>query len=186
MIYLMRHGEDDLSRLGGWSDSSLSQIGAEQVKKTCECMAGNKFDIQYIFASDLQRAKETADIVSRYLNLSVTYLKEFRENNNGDLAGISKERFQKEYPGMYYDSLDWEQQYPNGESPKQFYNRIKEAWESFKKNEEVLEGNVLLITHAGVINIIRCIEEGVTYTNKEHRFKVGYSEIIAINSGLSG
>ena len=184
MIFLMRHGEDDLSRLGGWSDSGLSQIGAEQVKKTCETMEGNKYNIQYIFASDLQRAKETADIVSHYLNLSVTYLKEFRENNNGDLAGISKERFQNEYPGLYFSSLEWEQQYPNGESPKQFYTRIKEAWESFKKTTDVLEGNVLLITHAGVINIIRCIEEGVPFTNKEQHFKVGYAEITAIKTGL--
>ena len=32
----MRHGEDDDSRLGGWSDASLCQNGIEQVKKSCE------------------------------------------------------------------------------------------------------------------------------------------------------
>ena len=53
MIFLMRHGEDDLSRLGGWSDSGLSQMGAEQVKKTCETMEGNKYNIQYIFEKKL-------------------------------------------------------------------------------------------------------------------------------------
>ena len=186
MIFLMRHGEDDESRLGGWSDASLSQNGVDQVKATCESMAVNKLDIQHIFASDLQRAKETAEIVSCYLNLPVTYIEEFRENNNGDLAGIAKDTFQKEYPGMYFASLEWEQQYPNGESPKQFYNRIKDAWDSFKKDVDRLDGNVLLVTHAGVINIIRCIEEGIPFTNKEHRFKVGHAEIVSINVNLSG
>ena len=184
MIFLMRHGEDDETRLGGWSDASLSQNGVNQVITTCENIAGNKLDIQHIFASDLQRAKETAEIVSLYLDLPVIYLKEFRENNNGDLAGISKETFQKEYTGMYFASLEWEQQYPNGESPKQFFNRIKDAWDSFKKDVDGLEGNVLLVTHAGVINIIRCIEEGVPFTNKEHHFKVEHAEIVSINSSL--
>ncbi len=184
MIFLMRHGEDDETRLGGWSDASLSQNGVNQVKTTCESIVGNKLDIQHIFASDLQRAKETADIVSHYLHLPVTYLEEFRETNNGDLAGISKDRFQKEYPGLYFASLEWEQQYPNGESPKQFFNRIKNAWGAFKRNVDGLEGNVLLVTHAGVINIIRCIEEGVPFTNKEHRFKVGHAEIVSTISNF--
>ena len=96
MIFLMRHGEDDDSRLGGWSDASLCQNGIEQVKKSCERLKDSKYNIEYIFSSDLQRAKETADIVSEYLAIPVTHLKEFRETNNGDLAGIPKERFQKE------------------------------------------------------------------------------------------
>lgn len=42
MILLMRHGEDDDSRLGGWSDAGLSSNGIEQVKRACESLAGNK------------------------------------------------------------------------------------------------------------------------------------------------
>ncbi|SFN97186.1 Broad specificity phosphatase PhoE [Pseudobutyrivibrio sp. UC1225] len=184
MIFLMRHGEDDNTRLGGWSDAGLSVKGREQVERACDFFDGNSQDIRYIFASDLQRAKDTADIVSKYLDLPVTQLKEFRETNNGDLAGMPKERFQKEYPGLYYASLDWEQKYPNGESPKDFYNRIKEAWGKFKVSTEALEGNVLLVTHAGVINIIRCIEEGVQYTNKEVHFKTGHAEIVSLNRNV--
>ena len=107
-------------------------------------------------------------------------LEEFRETNNGDLAGIPKVRFEKEYPGLYFSSLDWEQQYPNGESPKQVYNRIKEAWNKFKISTEALEGDILLVTHAGVINIIRCIEGGIEYTNKEVHFKTAHAEIVPI------
>lgn len=180
MILLMRHGEDDDFRLGGWSDAGLTPNGIEQVRKACERLADNAYDIRHIFASDLQRAKETADIVSERLGLSVTYLKEFRETNNGDLAGIPKERFRKEYPGLYYSSLEWEQQYPNGESPKQFYERVREAWKEFKSRAEALDGNALLVTHAGVIDVIRCIEAGIRYTNKETRFRVAPAEIIVM------
>lgn len=178
MILLMRHGKDDASRLGGWSDAGLTQSGIEQVKNACKRFADNAYDIRHIFASDLQRAKETADIVAKQLELPVQYLKAFRETNNGDLAGISKIRFKKEYPGLYYSALGWEQQYPSGESPKQFYERIKDAWAEFKSTTSTLEGNILLVTHAGVIDIICCIEAGLPYTNKEGRFLIGHAEII--------
>ena len=64
----------------------------------------------------------------------------------------------------------------------QFYNRIKEAWNDFKIKAEALDGNVLLVTHAGVINIIKCIEAGIQFTNKEVKFKVKHAEIVAIES----
>ena len=49
MIFLMRHGEDDDSRLGGWSDASLCQNGIEQVKKSCERLIDNKYNIVHKF-----------------------------------------------------------------------------------------------------------------------------------------
>ena len=48
MILLMRHGDDDDSELGGWSDAGLSPNGIEQVKRACESLAGNKLDIRHI------------------------------------------------------------------------------------------------------------------------------------------
>lgn len=180
MILLMRHGEDDDSRLGGWSDAGLSLKGKEQVENACENIMKSDYNIQHIFSSDLQRAKETAEIVSEHLGLPITLLEEFRETNNGDLAGISKEKFQKEYPGLYFSALEWEQQYPNGESPAQYYNRIKDGWEAFKNRSGALDGDILLVTHAGVINIIRCIEAGIQFTNKEVCFKTSNAEIVSI------
>ena len=32
MIYLLRHGLDDESKIGGWSDVSLTEDGIKQVK----------------------------------------------------------------------------------------------------------------------------------------------------------
>ncbi len=115
MIILMRHGADDDSRLGGWSDAKLSKVGTQQVIRASEQIA--QLDICHIFSSDLPRAKETAEIIAKRLHLNITFLKEFRETNNGDLAGMLKEKAKEEYPGLYWSALDWEQQYPNGESP---------------------------------------------------------------------
>lgn len=88
MIYLLRHGADDGTRLGGWSDASLSPLGIEQVQKACETIAEGNFNICRICSSDLPRAQETAEIIAKKLGLTVELRKDFREVNNGDLAGI--------------------------------------------------------------------------------------------------
>ena len=89
MIILMRHGADADDRLGGWSDAKLSEVGIEQVRRASEQIT--QFHICHIFSSDLPRARETAEMIAAGLNLNITFLKEFRETNNGDLAGMLKE-----------------------------------------------------------------------------------------------
>ena len=180
MIYLIRHGADDDTRLGGWSDAGLSPIGIEQVQSTSEKISSGDYNIQRIFSSDLPRAKETAAIIAEQLKLHVVLLEEFRETNNGDLAGISKTEFQADYPGLYYSFLDWDQRYPHGESPAMFFNRIKTVWLSLKHETNGLTGNTLLVTHGGVIDVILCIENRSVYTNKCVHYRVDYAEIIRV------
>lgn len=68
---------------------------------------------------------------------------EFREINNGSLAGMPKEQARSQYPGIYYSALEWEQAYPDGESPKLFYERVSAAWNNFKDCAEKISGNTL-------------------------------------------
>ena len=178
MIWLLRHGADDDTRLGGWSDAGLSPVGIEQVRRVSERISSGDYHIQHVFSSDLPRAKETAEIIAEKLGLTVKMLKEFRETNNGDLAGISKAKFQTDYPGLFYSSLEWDQRYPNGDSPALFFTRIKNAWQSFKSEASALSGNTLLVTHGGVIDVILCLENGENYTNKRVHYHVNHAEII--------
>lgn len=176
MIYLMRHGQDAQNRYGGWSPYGLTEEGKQQVHIAKEKLL-NK-GITKIYASDLVRAKETAEIISEYLSLPVTYLPQFRESNNGVLAGMLKEEASKKYPGVYWNALDWTEPWPGGESPKEFYKRIRDAWQEFKTQEK--EQTVLLVSHGGVMNIILCLENRIPYTNKETHYKIGDAEVISI------
>lgn len=180
MIILMRHGEDDNTRLGGWSNAGLSSTGIKQAKHAGEKIVRAGYKITHIFSSDLERAKETAEIVAKDMNLKVVYAEEFRETNNGDLAGMPKEQAREEYPGLYWNSLEWEQEYPNGESPKSFFERVKSAWERFKTDTADVDGDVLLVTHGGVIDVILCLENGLNYTNKHTTFRIGNAEIACV------
>ena len=76
-----------------------------------------------------------------------------------------KEKAKAEYPGLYWSALNWEQPYPNGESPRQFYERVKTAWIIFKKSAEDLK---------------LCCENGKIYTNKHQTYGLGNAEIMCV------
>lgn len=176
MIYLMRHGADAPDRYGGWSSFGLTDEGRRQV-----CAARLPLQnrgITELYASDLARAKETAELVAEYLHLPIIYLPEFRESNNGYLAGMPKDEASRKYPGKYWGNLEWTEPWPGGESPQMFYQRIKTAWYGFK--DQVQSKTVLLISHGGVMNIILCLENGIPYTNQETRYKIHDAEVIGI------
>ena len=84
------------------------------------------------------------------------------------------------YPGLYWNQLGWEQCYPGGESPRQFYDRISEAWADFSKMIAENNENVVLVTHGGVIHVIRAVLENRPYCNTQINPKVAYTEVIPI------
>lgn len=181
ICYLIRHGKDDDSVRGGWSNSPLSAEGVKQVARLAsEILSANNMNIGTIYSSDLPRARQTAEILSSAISVPVVEMPEFRETNNGVLAGMNNQIAEEQYPGMYWSALDWEQAYPDGESPCQFYNRIADAWHSFRNTVQCSDRNVILVTHGGVINVIQCIEHGIAYSNKANPFPVSNAEMIGI------
>lgn len=182
IIYLIRHGQDDTSVRGGWSSCPLTDKGIAQSKELAEELLDNKekYNIQKIYSSDLKRAKQTAEILSRSLHLNVTFIPQFREVNNGYLAGIKNEEAETKYPGLYWKNLKWNQEYPGGESPKAFYHRVKNGWEEMKRVCKKQNGNIALVTHGGVIHIIYCLENGMVYSNKNNYPPVKCSDIIPV------
>ena len=152
ICYLVRHGQDDETLRGGWSQHGLTDDGIRQAEALAERTA--RLDIKRIYSSDLCRAMQTAQILAERIHLPVEQLPQFRETNNGDLAGMKHTTALERYPGLFWNQLEWEQCYPGGESPKQFYERIRTAWENFSQMILSKNENVLLVTHGGVIAAI--------------------------------
>ena len=126
------------------------------------------------------RAAQTARIVGDRLGLAVTLLPAFREVNNGLLAGMKNDLAEDRFPGLYWNQLAWEQTYPEGESPKAFYERIADAWERFSCELVSGKENVLLVTHGGVIQVILSLINNVPYTNKAPVRKIPYAGSVAL------
>lgn len=176
---LARHGKDDESVRGGWSKQPLSEEGMKQARELAERLM-DSYSPSRIYSSDLVRAVQTAQIVGDRLGLSVTYLPGFREVNNGLLAGMKNDLAQDRFPGLYWNQLAWEQSYPEGESPKAFYERIADAWERFSCELVSGKENVLLVTHGGVIQVILSLINNVPYTNKAPVRKIPYAGTVVL------
>ena len=181
ICYLVRHGKDDDTLRGGWSDAPLTAEGVSQIHRLARrIITDSTMGVGRIYSSDLPRARQTADILSNALGLAVEERPEFRETNNGVLAGMKNTVAAERYPGLYWSALAWDERYPGGESPHEFFARIEKAWYGFKTMLGKLDCNAILVTHGGVITAIQCIENGVQYTNKANPYPVRHGEMVKI------
>jgi broad specificity phosphatase PhoE len=100
-LLLVRHGETDWNaegRLQGHTDRPLTPFGREQAKKLAERLEGD--GIAAVYASDLSRARETAEIVGERLGLTVVIDPDLREMNWGSWEGLTgPERDRVEFVG---------------------------------------------------------------------------------------
>lgn len=173
MIYFLRHGLDDETRIGGWSNLSLLDEGVAQVKESANKIKEMNLPIVKIITSDIKRAEETASIVSNIIgvdNLEVN--SNLREQNKGDLNGMPKEEADIKFP-EFKNGVEIDTVYPNGESMMDMYNRTKKLLDYF----DSLEDNTLIVTHRGIINMIYFLSENRIPDMNKKQFKVTHASL---------
>lgn len=182
-IIFVRHGKDDDRYRGGWSKADLTPEGTEQAKLLAEYLKENnrEYRIRQIISSDLTRAMSTAQFISAELDLPIQKEIQLREMNNGDLAGMLNDEALRRYPGLFFSSLKMNEPYPNGESPNDFFIRIKKWFDEFTAEYKNTDKNVLAVTHGGVINIIYHLVNGKEWSNKCQTFKTSNCSIHILN-----
>lgn len=182
-VILVRHGKDDDRYRGGWSGLDLTLEGMKQAEKLARYLKENqdKYCISQIISSDLRRAVTTADYIGSELGLPVQLCEKLREMNNGDLAGMSNEEALKKYPGLFFSSLKMDEPYPNGESPTDFFRRIKKWFGEFCAACQSDCENKLIVTHGGVINIIYHLVNEIEWSNKGCSYKASNCGIHILN-----
>ena len=159
-ITAVRHGQDETDKLGGWSENHLTEEGIDQVRELTRQLS-HEYDL--ILSSDLNRTKESAEIIQEKLNIPIVYEKQLRETNNGILKNLTKKEAFDQYPGLYYSALKMDERYPKGESPNEFYARVRKAF--FDIINKYQGKSLLLVTHGGVITVIQCLVNGWPYSN---------------------
>jgi probable phosphoglycerate mutase len=99
---LVRHGATVLSaedRFAGSSDVTLGDEGRMQVERLAQRLAADP--IAAIYASPLRRAQETAAILARPHDMSVTALDDLREIDHGRWEGLRRDEASAMYPEEY-------------------------------------------------------------------------------------
>lgn len=183
-LIFVRHGKDDDRYRGGWSTLDLIPEGVEQAKQLAKHLKDNNhtYQITHIVSSDLTRALTTANIISCELGLPIQKEFQIRETNNGDLAGMLNTTALEQYPGLFFSSLNMDEAYPNGESPNDFYIRIRKWFSELSANCHKAKGNILIVTHSGVINVVYHLVKGIEWNNKGSAFKTGNCSVHVLNT----
>lgn len=98
-LILVRHGQTEWNaggRYQGQSNVALSNTGRKQARFLAERFPVRQLDA--IYTSDLDRAKETAECVGKRLGLTVCPEKAFRELSFGDWEGLTYQEISSRWP----------------------------------------------------------------------------------------
>ena len=153
-LYLIRHGQSTwnrVHRIQGQADPPLSDEGRRQARLLGARLAGHAFAAAY--ASDLQRAAETAGIVAAATGVEPVPLRGLREIFLGAWEGLSSEEIAKRDPkawARWLEEPDWDL-VPGGEGAAAFEERVARALDGIV--EQHPRGDVLVVTHGGVIQV---------------------------------
>jgi probable phosphoglycerate mutase len=116
-ILLARHGETDWNRERRWqgrADRPLNDTGRTQARQLAEVLASREIDA--VYASDLLRARETAEIVADRLGLPVGLDPGLREVDVGDWAGRLASEIERDDPEGFRRWQEGRQGWRGGES----------------------------------------------------------------------
>lgn len=153
-LYLVRHGDtpmNDEDLVHGWTNTPLNDKGIEQAHKAAESLKDK--DITRIVSSDLPRAKQTANILSKKLDAPITFDPNLRTWNSGDFDGTDKHEELESYTKPDKASTP-----PAGsnESFNDFKSRIINTITGYSGNNE--GHNTLLVTHSKPIKAFNAWE----------------------------
>lgn len=144
-ICLIRHGETDwnvIGKLQGREDIPLNDNGKLQAKN-CGISLSN-INWKAIFTSPLLRAKETADILARVLNIQDIYEDiDLIERDYGKASGLTVKEREKLFPdGVYEGMEDWYM------LRDRVYKAILNSANRFPS------GDIIIVSHGSAINSI--------------------------------
>jgi probable phosphoglycerate mutase len=187
-VILIRHGEtawNRATRIQGHTDIPLSALGLAQAERLAAALADESLDA--VYASDLSRARETAEALARGRGLSVQVDRGLRERAFGRFEGLSWDEIAQSYPD---DSARWRRREPDfpvggGESLVTFSARCIAAT---RRAAAAHPGqNIALVAHGGVLD---CLYRAATRTalDAPRSWQLGNATInrlLATNEGFT-
>ena len=151
-IIFVRHGESEANVkeiIAGHSDSPLTEKGRRGAKELAKNLKDK--NISKIISSGLSRSKETAEIISKELDVKVTQWDELHEIDSGKIEGTPDDPQKTELERMIKENT--------GES---FEGLEKRARQVIKKLNELDEnGDVLVVGHDTFTSILFVIYDGI-------------------------
>lgn len=166
-IILIRHGQCDSGRkyIGSGTDISINSEGERTIREIAnEISQLSNINPEYIISSSLRRSIETSEIISKKLRINIIVDKKINEIDFGIWDGLTYTEIMSKYREI---AIKWFNDPfsvtpPNGEEFIQFVNRI----ELFKQKMKKIKNSIIVVTHGGVIQVLRTLIESDSLDNR--------------------
>ena len=165
-VLLVRHGQSEWNAEGRWqgqADVALSDLGRLQAVHAAQHLGV----VDAIVASDLMRASETALIISEALGVGPVVIEPgFRERDAGEWSGLTRAEIERDWPGYLGPAPDRHSAFAPTVGTPDHEQKRPPSWEPdedlvvraeaalVRVHELVPEGEVLVVTHGGLIYAI--------------------------------
>jgi broad specificity phosphatase PhoE len=154
-LFALRHGETAWTRerrFSGSRDISLTPHGERQAQALADVLAAER--AVAVYASPLERARGTAEIIARPLGLVVVADPSLREMAFGDWEGLTRVEVEARWPDLFdLWRRSPERAVPSGgESLLEVAGRAGKALQQIRDNHP--GGTVVLVSHAIVLRLI--------------------------------
>jgi broad specificity phosphatase PhoE len=159
-VLLARHGETNDNRqpirVQGFTDTPLNDTGRRQAGELAEKIAADP--VASLWASDLSRARETAEIVGARIGLRPALDARLREANRGRWEGRLFVDIERQEPDLY---AAWRRagdrfRFPGGESLLDQQQRVTAALGEIHRAGPL---PALVVCHGGSIRVILCARD---------------------------
>jgi broad specificity phosphatase PhoE len=159
-ILLARHGESDWNRERRWqghADRPLTERGIAQARALADRLADIRLDA--VYASDLLRARATAEVVAEPRGLRVQVVPDLREVDVGSWSGLTRDEARARFPLDFARWLDGGPGWHDGESYEAMSERVLAAVMGVVGAHP--DGRVLVVSHGGPIRAIHAAALGM-------------------------
>lgn len=154
-LILVRHGQTEWNvagRIQGHRDSPLTALGERQALALAPRLAGESIDA--VYASDLGRARRTAELLVPHRLANIRWHTGLRERAFGVAEGNTYAQIADEHPAMFSREQETDPHYApeGGESRQQHLDRVRTTLESLAQAHA--GGSLLIVTHGGVLSCV--------------------------------
>lgn len=162
-LCIVRHGETAWNaqrRIQGQLDVALNATGRAQARALGAMLAGRLFAALY--ASDLTRARQTAQAAAEALGLEVRLSPILRERHYGVFQGLTHEEARARHGDHYrrFECRDTQFSFGTGESLLQFQSRVMDGLSALARAHP--GADVLVVSHGGILDIARRAATGMS------------------------
>jgi broad specificity phosphatase PhoE len=183
VFHFLRHGEHGLLGkvlAGRMPGVGMTERGRAEIASQAERLAREK--IAAIYASPLQRTRETAEIVSARLSLSIEFRDDLLELDFGEWTGATFDAIRADPRWQAWSTQRSLAAIPGGESMRAVQQRIVAAM--IELNERHLHETIVLVSHGDVIRCVLLFALGMPL-DFYNRIEIGQGSIstIQIQSG---